>query len=401
MQHFDRTGSVMQVVVQKQWWLKTWLGAGLLWWLVGMLLLPTSKLYQQGVILLFWVPGVLALLSDARVIRAWLQPMSAVLMVFGAWSALSFTWAGVPVAPKELKIFLYVLLAANALMALACIAPALLWRLLALSALLVGMLAWASLVMFYGVEGRGFSERAVGTALVNHPILGAQLFGVMGILLLYLRRHLPHPLQGGLWFVALLGYAAILVLSQSKGPWVAALLVLLISPLWSGQRWQWLLSLVCIVAAASLLWAFPELVLQRGFSYRPELMAQALLKIESSPWLGLGFGTPYLLPVEALHRSYEHAHNIYLHIAVVLGLPGLFAWLLLHGLALIKAWRARDTELGRMLCTLLCFAMLALFTDGVGPWVKPREEWFCLWLPLFLCMAWVALQRQDSGRQRG
>ena len=33
MQHFDRTGSVMQVVVQKQWWLKTWLGAGLLWWL--------------------------------------------------------------------------------------------------------------------------------------------------------------------------------------------------------------------------------------------------------------------------------------------------------------------------------------------------------------------------------
>lgn len=96
MQHFDRTGSVMQVVVQKQWWLKTWLGAGLLWWLVGMLLLPTSKLYQQGVILLFWVPGVLALFSDTRVIRAWLQPMSAVLIVFGAWSALSFTWAGVP-----------------------------------------------------------------------------------------------------------------------------------------------------------------------------------------------------------------------------------------------------------------------------------------------------------------
>src|SRR5690606_12986945 len=35
--------------------LTRWLELGLLWWLAGILLLPTSKLYQQGVIILFWL----------------------------------------------------------------------------------------------------------------------------------------------------------------------------------------------------------------------------------------------------------------------------------------------------------------------------------------------------------
>lgn len=388
----------MLKLVQRNWALDKWLALGVLWWLVGMLLVPTSKLYHQGVILLLWLPGLLALFVNPAVVRAWWQPMSAVLVLFALWSAVSVLWTGEAVAAKELKIFIYVLLAANALIALACLAPELLWRTLACAAISVGLLAWCSLVMFYGVHGRPLAARVVGTALVNHPILGAQLFSVMGILLLYLRRYLPLMLQGIAWWLALGGCVAFLLLSQSKGPWLAAFLVLLISPLWSPYRWQWLLSLAVVAGVGALLWLFPELVMQRGFSHRPELMAQALLKIEVSPWLGLGFGSSYSLPVEALQRSYEHAHNLYLHIAVIHGVIGLIAWLALLGLALWAAWRSRHSVQGRMLCTLLCFAMLALFTDGIGPWVKPREEWFCLWLPLFLCMAFTTQPPRGDAR---
>ncbi|MQK16916.1 lipid A core--O-antigen ligase, partial [Escherichia coli] len=42
--------------------LPRWLAFGLTWWLAGMLVLPTSKLYQQGLIVLFWLPGLLAFL---------------------------------------------------------------------------------------------------------------------------------------------------------------------------------------------------------------------------------------------------------------------------------------------------------------------------------------------------
>ena len=61
---------------------------------------------------------------------------------------------------------------------------------------------------------------------------------------------------------------------------------------------------------------------------------------------GIGFDSPYALAVPALGLSYEHAHNLYLHIAVLLGLVGLGGWLLLQGWAVLWAWRARSSVQG-------------------------------------------------------
>lgn len=83
---------------------------------------------------------------------------------------------------------------------------------------------------------------------------------------------------------------------------------------------------------------------------------------------------------------------------MTLGLVGLACWLALQALALSAAWRLRERVEGRMLCALLCFAGIALFTDGIGPWVKPREEWFCLWLPIFLVMGLAAQGRAGTIR---
>ena len=375
-----------------------WLSTGLLWWLAGMLLLSSHKLYQQGLIVLLWLPGLLALLSFAEVRRAWWQPGAACLALFTAWSAASVLWSEVSVPAKELKIFLYLGLAANAVLAMALLDAARFWRVLAMLGVLVGLYAWSALLVFYGWQDRPWSARVVGTGLANHPILAAQLFCVMGIVLLFLRDHLPAWLRGLPWYVALLGYLAFLLLSQSKGPWMAALATLLLLPLWCrGYR-----PLVCLGAAGVALVAvyvgWPDILLQRGLSFRPDLFAQALLKIQAQPWLGIGFDSPYALEVPALGLSYEHAHNLYLHIAVLLGLVGLGGWLLLQGWAALWAWRARSSVQGRLCLTLLCFSAVALFTDGVGPWVKPREEWFCIWLPLFLCLAGAALQRRADNR---
>src|SRR5690606_22194451 len=76
--------------------LTRWLELGLLWWLAGILLLPTSKLYQQGVIILFWLPGLLALLSNPQIRNAWRQPAALLLALFAIWSASSAAWSTVP-----------------------------------------------------------------------------------------------------------------------------------------------------------------------------------------------------------------------------------------------------------------------------------------------------------------
>lgn len=372
-----------------------WLAAGLLWWLVGMLLMGSSKFYHQVLIVLFWLPGLLALCVHGEVRGHWRQPLALVLLVLMVWSATSALWAP-EFESKELKIFFYVFLAANALIALAALDPALLRRSLALSGLAVGLLAWGSVIWFYGWAGNPWGARLVGTGIVDHPILAAQLFGAMGVVLLYLRRQLPATLQGAAWLVGCLGYVVFLALSQSKGPWLAALLTLLLAPLWHRRARLLFVSAgaASLVVLAALIW--PELLLQRGLSYRPELFVQALGLIEQQPLQGLGLTADYLLRVPSTGRYLEHAHNVYLHIAVILGLVGLACWLTLQTLAFVAAWRLRKRVEGRMLCALLCFAGIALFTDGIGPWVKPREEWFCLWLPIFLVMGLAAEGRAGT-----
>lgn len=398
MGRFEAMGLAVRAQLSRLGSLDRWLAVGLSWWLLGMLLMASSKQYHQLLMLLFWLPGLLALVTRAEVRRGWRQPMAGVLLVFAAWSALSLLWLPGPAEVGELKIFFYVFLAANALIALASLNPALLLRSLALSGLIAGLLAWLSILWFYGWQERGWHLRVVGTGLANHPILAAQLFGAMGIVLLYLRRELPVVLQGWVWGFACLGYLAFLLLSQSKGPWLAALLTMLAAPLWHRSARLLLVSAGFAGGAVLVALIWPELLLQRGLSSRPELFVQALAVIEQQPLQGLGFTSDYLLRVPSSGSYFEHAHNIYLHIAVILGLVGLACWLALQAVALSTAWRSRESIEGRMLCALLCFAGIALFTDGVGPWVKPREEWFCLWLPVFLVMGLLAQGRSGTGR---
>jgi len=376
-------------------WLALWLVAGLLWWLLGMPLLPSSKHYHQGLMALFWLPGLIAFCLHAPLRRAWRQPVMLLLLVFAAWSASSWSWSPPGVAPGELKIFPYVLLAANATLALACLAPALFWRGLALAGLVAGFCAWLAVGYFYGWQDHGWRDRVVGTGLLNHPILAAQVFAALGVLMVGLRRHLPLPaalrhvgcgLSAG-------GYLAFLLMSQSKGPWLAAVITVLLTPLWWRDTRAGVGVALFSVAGLFALWMWPDFVLQRGLSFRPELSDLAWRQYLQHPLRGLGFATDYTLVINPT-LAFEHAHNVYMHIAIRLGGVGLTLWAALQGLCLWSLWRARQTVEARALCALMCFACLAMLTDGVGPWVKPREEWFCSWLPLFVAMAWLTLRRQ-------
>lgn len=376
-------------------WLALWLSAGLLWWLLGMPLLPSSKHYHQGLMALFWLPGLVALVRHGPLRRAWGQPMMILLLAFAAWSALSWTWGPPTVPAGELKIFFYILLAANAVLALACLSPVLFWRSLALAGLLAGFCAWLALAYFYGWQGHGWRDRVVGTGLLNHPILAAQVFGALGVVMVGLRQQVPLPATArrlACWLSGA-GYLAFLVMSQSKGPWLAAALTVLLIPLWWRDTRAGVGVALFSAAGLFALWMWPDFMMQRGLSFRPELSDLAWRQFLQHPLRGLGFATDYLLVINPT-LAFEHAHNVYLHIAIRLGAVGLGLWAAMQALALWGFWRARATPVARGLCALMCFACLAMLTDGVGPWVKPREEWFCSWMPLFIGMAWLTLQRQ-------
>jgi O-antigen ligase len=180
------------------------------------------------------------------------------------------------------------------------------------------------------------------------------------------------------------------VLTRSKGPLLALIAACLIIPICAPSRGRILLALLLLGGAIMAVCLSPEFLLRGGLSYRPDLLLGAWERFLQHPWLGLGVGTSYELEVAAIGATFEHAHNLFAHLALQLGLPGLVLWLSTLLVVLWRGWSSRASAAGLALCGLLGFSVVALMTDGIGPWVKPREEWFTVWLPIFLCLALFA-----------
>jgi O-antigen ligase len=361
-----------------------WLALGLAWLLLGMLLLPSSKLYHQGLILFLWLPGLAVLWPRIWKSLGWDRWLLGATLAFAGWSVLSLFWGGDAGLIKEM---LYVGLTVQALALLGCLYRERFWQLLACIILIGSLWVGWFILSFYTLHGMPLGARLVGGGVLDHPILAAHVVGGLGILLWFLQRSLPAKLQGWVWLVGCGLCLAFVVLSRSKGPMLALAATLVLSCLWMPGRRVLVFSFVVVASAALAIWVFPEFLLRGGLSYRPELLLDAWKLFQRQPWLGLGAGAEYQLTVAQIGQVFEHAHNFFMHLLLQLGVPGLGLWLLMMLIAGMRAWQARDTCIGRALCGLLCFSGLALLSDGVGPWVKPREEWYTVWLPVLLCFA--------------
>ena len=134
----------------------------------------------------------------------------------------------------------------------------------------------------------------------------------------------------------------IILLTASRGAWIAlfAVFALLIS-----LRWKWgLLFIVALAVGVALLLYLIEpfdllgIALENqtlgSLQARYEVITQALSIIEVVPFTGVGMGlfveaASLIAPtqISSATEVAEHAHNLFLQIAVDLGIPGLIAWL--------------------------------------------------------------------------
>jgi putative inorganic carbon (HCO3(-)) transporter len=134
----------------------------------------------------------------------------------------------------------------------------------------------------------------------------------------------------------------VLLLTKSRGGWIAGLVVLFVVLV---RRWPILLALVPVALLAVVLlgWSgqLPAVLdsvtaggALSGWAGRVEMWSRAIHLIEQFPFTGIGAGT--FRPVaDALYPFYHlasdveipHAHNLLLQVAVDLGIPGLVAFL--------------------------------------------------------------------------
>jgi len=163
---------------------------------------------------------------------------------------------------------------------------------------------------------------------------------VPGIVARMLDRHWFRRLSCG---VAILLMLTVLVLTKSRGGWIAggvALFLILVHRRW--RYFLWLIPIVLVGMSVFIWHGDLPMLLDRisssgaisGWEVRVEIWNRALYMIQDFPFTGIGAGTfdtvanvlyPFFLA--GSNAQVGHAHNLLLQIAVDLGLPGLIACL--------------------------------------------------------------------------
>ncbi|MGN8249687.1 O-antigen ligase family protein [Pseudomonas sp. SMV7] len=389
-------------MLYKKSWARAWLGLGLVWFLAAIALAPSNKIYQQGLVLFLWLPTLVLAWSARQVlVQAWKQQPAlwgSVLLLL-AWSGLSLAWSIAEDPGRETKRLLYILVFLLAFPLLAQLGQARIRQLLLAGSALLAVAALVSVIHFYGMQGQPLLARLQGIGEISHPILGAYVIGSAVLFLLYLP-----PRQRGLqllWLAALACLGAFAMLSQSRGAVLALVLTVILAPLWFRDRHSRVFSILAATATGLAFYLAYDLIAQRGSSYRPEIFHAVIDMIAAHPWTGLGLGAAY--DVSAVGRHFDHTHNMFTHIAVEIGLPGMLLWVLVWLYTLGEIVRARDTLFGKILLGFWVYSTLAMQFDAASLTGTPRAEWFISWLPVGLAMLlpWGRAENDACGKISG
>ncbi|CAI3810038.1 hypothetical protein DBADOPDK_05869 [Pseudomonas sp. MM223] len=383
-------------------WARAWLGLGLVWFLAGIALAPSNKIYQQGLVLFLWLPTlVLAWSAREVLVQAWKrQPalwLSVLLLL--AWSGLSLAWSPAENAGREIKRLIYILVFLMAFPLLAQLGQARIRQLLLIGSALLAVAALISVINYYGVLGKPILTRLAGIGEVSHPILGAYVIGSAVLLMLY-----EPPRQRGmqlLWLVALVCLGAFAMLSQSRGAILALVITVVIAPLWFRDRHSRVFSILALIATCVAFYAVYDIIAKRGVSHRPEIFHSVVDMVAAHPWTGLGLGAAYDVIVGARH--FDHTHNMFTHIAVEMGLPGMLLWVMVWLYTLAEIVRARGTLFGKILLGFWVYSTLSMQFDAASLTGTPRAEWFISWLPVGLAMMlpWGRAENDACGKISG
>jgi putative inorganic carbon (hco3(-)) transporter len=207
----------------------------------------------------------------------------------------------------------------------------------------------------------------------------------------------------------LFGFAALLmgcmlVLTQSRGALLGlgVALVVLVTLRW---RWGWLvIPVIGVYVGVITLSLGPTHVVEtiaagvslEGLPGRLEVWSRAIMMIQDFFFTGIGMGTfgpvadamyPFFL---AAPGSTPHAHNLFLQVAVDLGVPGMIAWVAVLITVLVSAWKIyrRGQLAGNpwmiglgagLLSSQAAMVMHGMFDAVTWGMVKPAPLVWALW----------------------
>ncbi|WP_449431692.1 O-antigen ligase family protein [Pseudomonas putida] len=360
-------------------------------WLViltGMFWAWDRALYHRLYYLFLAFPTLLALLLQPQLLkRLCANPLFIAFLAFCAYTIVSIAWSDSASSAGSLaKRPLYTAMLMLAAGIIALRSPAHLEQCTRLAATVAALTAGLSLIYFALFEAHHPESRLTGYGALYNPLLTAHVFGAFTAFWLatwFQARNALSPLP--LICLAVLGVAILATGSRTPLIGLAAALGWL---LLVGDRRRGLIAIgVFVVTLIGVALIYPEVITQRGVSYRPAIWMESLRQISEHPWLGHGYDSPMTVIIANLDTPLADPHNIELGVLYAGGIVGLLSWMTLYGLALYFCWVYRKQPAVTIAATWLVFGFAAGLTEGSAFMSRPKEHWFLIWLPLAMVYA--------------
>ena len=374
-----------------------WLVLGYVVLLTGLFWLPSGSLHTKLFYALMAAPALIGLLLKPQqlgmIIR---EPIILTFVAFSAWVLISFGWTEsdhnlARLAKRPVYIFLFM---AGCAM-IACKDQRLLLSALRIAAIIAALAALANLLVHLSINPLG--KRLIGFGALRNPLLTSHVFGLFCTYWIasWMIRNEQRPWLA-LWLA--LPLLAALLATGSRTPIMALTLTCLWMLLLAGRRALAVLAAIALTGGVLAL-LLPEIWLERGTSFRPQLWSEALRQASEQIWLGKGYDSSFVFKVEGLNFDLSDPHNVELAVLLELGLIGLTLWLTLYGLALARCFKLRHAQPFQLASALIVYGFFAGMTEGSSFLSRPNENWFIVWIPLALFAALSVASRQSVAKQ--
>jgi O-antigen ligase len=367
-------------------WLPIWASVGLAVLLCGPWFIQSSKFYHQILMITLWLPALIALIMRSEIRQLLALPEAYLFVALSLWTYIVLFVSGGADVSSDAKLPIYVFLSLVGVWLSGRQRAGCFERVLFGCAVLGGYLAGMSWVKFYLVDGHELSQRLIAIGLWDKVILAGHAVSALAVLFFCLAPRCSNPSWLVVFVPAGLGYLLFLGFCQTRGVWIALAAGMLIYIFVSSGKWT-LMALGAIMFGSAIVWLFkPELLLQRGLSYRPVIWEKGLELLKQNWSFGVGFNEFSITGSGLGSLTFKHPHNLFLNEGIRLGAFGLLLFVLLWLAVGWRGWCCRQVPLGRATLTLWVVASIALMTDGIGLWKKPYADWLITWVPIALAL---------------
>ncbi|MGB3124946.1 MAG: O-antigen ligase family protein [Pseudomonas sp.] len=372
---------------------------------IGLLLLLSSLFFvtNRNVLhkfyyVFFSVPALFLLCLRPREFKELLrEPLAAAFLAFCVWALITVLWSPEPTGDSNLfKVPLQTFMLFAGCGLLLHYRNDLFRPMFFSAAVIALVVTLCNLVAF--AKGYEPGMRMIGgRGALDNPLLSSHLFGFFCVYWLYVcvttkRLHT-------LWFsVPALAIMATAVLATgSRTPLVALVLAVLWLGLLSRNRRSALMVLGLVLTAVALCVFFPQLITERGSSFRFEIWRIILERIAEHPWIGHSYDSElYVKPAKYDFEALREPHSFALGVIYYVGIIGFIPWVFMLGRGLYQGLKERAQPLFILASSLLAYGIGASLTEGGGILSRPKEHWFLLWIPLALIAGLSIAKRRRS-----